>query len=93
MALAIIGGMPERFAPFATLYRRSADEAGHGRPPFAIASHGYVADTSQQAADEAYPPLAVLMNRIAASVRDWTAPVRGCAPSGRQLSAARRDRG
>jgi probable LLM family oxidoreductase len=65
MALAIIGGMPERFAPFATLYRRSAEEARHGRPPFAIASHGYVADTSQRAADEAYPPLALLMNRIA----------------------------
>jgi probable LLM family oxidoreductase len=65
MALAIIGGMPERFAPFAQLFRRSADEAGHPGLPLAIASHGYVADTSQRAADEAFPPLAVLMNRIA----------------------------
>jgi alkanesulfonate monooxygenase SsuD/methylene tetrahydromethanopterin reductase-like flavin-dependent oxidoreductase (luciferase family) len=30
-----------------------------------IASHGYLADTSQRAADEAFPSLAVLMNRIA----------------------------
>ena len=65
MALAIIGGLPERFASFAALFRRSAEAAGHPGLPLAIASHGYVADTSQRAADEAYPPLAVLMNRIA----------------------------
>ena len=65
MALAIIGGLPERFAPFAQLFRRSAEAAAHPGLPLAIASHGYVADTSQGAADEAYPPLAVLMNRIA----------------------------
>ncbi len=65
MALAIIGGLPERFAPFAALFRRSAEAAGHPGLPLAIASHGYVADTSQRAADEAYPPLSVLMNRIA----------------------------
>ena len=29
MALAIIGGQPERFAPFAELFRRAALEAGH----------------------------------------------------------------
>jgi probable LLM family oxidoreductase len=65
MALAIIGGLPERFAPFAQLYRRAAAEAGKPGLPLAIASHGYVADTSQRAADEAFPPLSVLMNRIA----------------------------
>jgi probable LLM family oxidoreductase len=65
MALAIIGGLPERFAPFGQLFRRAAAAAGHPGLPLAIASHGYVADTSQRAADEAYPPLAVLMNRIA----------------------------
>src|SRR6266516_2935956 len=31
MALAIIGGLPERFTPFADLHRRAAEEAGHGR--------------------------------------------------------------
>src|SRR5208283_6089435 len=29
MALAIIGGQPERFAPFIELYRKVAGEAGH----------------------------------------------------------------
>src|SRR5471030_248516 len=42
MALAIIGGLPERFAPFAELHRRAAAEAGHGRPPLSINSHGFV---------------------------------------------------
>lgn len=65
MALAIIGGLPERFADFTRLYRRTAEEAGHDELPLAVASHGYVADTSQRAADEAFPPLAALMNRIA----------------------------
>ncbi len=65
MALAIIGGLPERFADFVRLYRETAEQAGHARLPLAIASHGYVADTTQRAADEAFPPLAALMNRIA----------------------------
>ena len=65
MALAIIGGMPERFAPFAELHRRAALAAGHVPvPALSINSHGYVATTSQAAADDAYPPLAEMMNRI-----------------------------
>ena len=66
MALAIIGGMPERFAPFAEIFRSAARAAGHDpAPPMSINSHGYVADTSQQAAEEAWPPLQAVMNRIA----------------------------
>jgi probable LLM family oxidoreductase len=66
MALAIIGGLPERFAPFAELFRQSARGAGHDPlPAFSINSHGYVAETSQRAADEAFPPLQTMMNRIA----------------------------
>jgi alkanesulfonate monooxygenase SsuD/methylene tetrahydromethanopterin reductase-like flavin-dependent oxidoreductase (luciferase family) len=57
MALAIIGGMPERFAPLAELHRQAAEEAGHDRP-------AYIAETSQKAADEAWPPFAETMNRI-----------------------------
>ena len=70
MALAIIGGMPERFAPFAELHRRAAVEAGHEPLPLSINSHGFVAQTSQQAADEAFPPFAQMMNRIGRE-RGW----------------------
>jgi hypothetical protein len=31
MALAIIGGMPERFAPLAQLHKEAAARAGHSR--------------------------------------------------------------
>jgi probable LLM family oxidoreductase len=75
MALAIIGGSPERFAPLAELHRRAAAEAGHEAPRMSINSHGFVAATSQQAADTAYPPYATMMNRIGRE--------RGWAPMGR----------
>ncbi|MFL5966799.1 MAG: LLM class flavin-dependent oxidoreductase, partial [Gaiellaceae bacterium] len=72
MALGIIGGMPERFAPFADLHRRAAAEAGHdpAQLPVSINSHGYVAETSDQAADDAYPPFALMMNKIGRE-RGW----------------------
>ena len=65
MALAIIGGMPERFARFAEIFRQAARSAGHDPlPPMSINSHGYITRTTQQAADEAWPPLEAMMNRI-----------------------------
>jgi probable LLM family oxidoreductase len=72
MALAIIGGMPERFAPFAKLHRQAAIRAGHvPSPALSINSHGYIADTSQQALDESYPFVAAMMNKIGRE-RGWS---------------------
>ena len=70
LALAIIGGMPERFAPVAEIHRRAAEEMGHARPAMSINSHGFIAETSQAAADEAYPAYAAMMNRIGRE-RGW----------------------
>jgi probable LLM family oxidoreductase len=70
MALAIIGGQPERFTPFVELFRRSAEEAGHLGLPVSINSHAYVADSSAQAADEFFPGYATMMNRIGRE-RGW----------------------
>ena len=70
MALAIIGGEPARFAPLADLHRQAAEHGGHGRLPFSINSHGYIADTSQRAADEAFPAFKVTMDRIGRE-RGW----------------------
>ena len=71
MAIAIIGGMPERFRYFADLHRDAARQAGHGRLALSINSHGYIADTSQQALDESFPSVSKVMNRIGRE-RGWT---------------------
>jgi len=71
MALAIIGGLPERFAPFAELHRRAAREAGHDPlPALSINSHGYIADTGEQALAESFPYVSAAMNRIGRE-RGW----------------------
>ena len=72
MALAIIGGMPERFAPLVELFREAARRAGRDPAllPVGINSHGYVAETSQQAADEFFPSYAEAMTRIGRE-RGW----------------------
>ncbi|PRY03966.1 putative LLM family oxidoreductase [Pontibacter ummariensis] len=72
MALAIIGGMPERFVPFTDLYKETYQESGHNpaKRQLAINSHGYIADNSQQAADEFYEPYAYLMSKIGRE-RGW----------------------
>jgi probable LLM family oxidoreductase len=72
LAVAIIGGMPEQFAPLVQLYRDTAQRAGHdaAKLPVSINSHGYIADSSRQAADEFYPPYADVMTRIGRE-RGW----------------------
>ena len=70
MALAIIGGEPERFRPFAELHRRGAEQAGHEPPQLSINSHGYIAETRQQALDDSFPYVAGAMNRIGQE-RGW----------------------
>jgi alkanesulfonate monooxygenase SsuD/methylene tetrahydromethanopterin reductase-like flavin-dependent oxidoreductase (luciferase family) len=47
LALAIIGGAPERFVQLVNLYRKAATEAGHPGLPVGINSHTYVADTAE----------------------------------------------
>jgi probable LLM family oxidoreductase len=87
LALGIIGGMPERFAPFAQLHRDSARAAGHEPPPLSINAHGWIADTSQRAADEAYGPFAETMNRIGRE-RGWPPLTRQQFESSRGLHGA-----
>lgn len=72
LALAIIGGMPERFAPLVRLYRQAVAEAGHDPAtlPVSINSHGFIGDDSQQAADDYYPTFAQMMNKIGRE-RGW----------------------
>jgi len=72
LVMAIIGGLPERFAPLAELHREAARQAGHDPAalPVAVNSHGYVAETSERAADEFFPSFATMMDRIGRE-RGW----------------------
>ena len=73
LAIAIIGGQPEHFAPLARLYREATSRAGHDPAGMEISinSHAYVAETSQRASDEYFPTYAAMMNRIGRE-RGWS---------------------
>jgi probable LLM family oxidoreductase len=72
LALAIIGGEPARFAPLFDLYRRAAAQGGHDPTTLATSLnvHGFVGETTEQAADDFYGPQAEVMNRIGRE-RGW----------------------
>ena len=74
MALAIIGGEPERFVPFTNLYKETYKKAGHdpAKLQLAINSHGFIADDAQQAADIYYGPYAYVMSKLGRE-RGWSA--------------------
>ncbi|MFE4709947.1 LLM class flavin-dependent oxidoreductase [Paenibacillus sp. NPDC056722] len=75
VAFAIIGGMPEQFAPLVRLYKEAAAKAGHDPAKLQIAthSHGFVSDTTEQAAELLYPPIQAQMNVIGRE-RGWSQP-------------------
>jgi probable LLM family oxidoreductase len=77
MALAIIGGQPERFAPFFNLYREASKEYGFDPThiPLSVNSHGFIADDSQDAVDEYYPIATAMMNKIGRE-RGWAPATR-----------------
>lgn len=88
MALAIIGGIPERFRPLVDLYRGAARESGHDptQLELGINSHGFIADDSRQAADDYFPSYQLMMNKIGRE-RGWGPITR------QQFEAARTLRG
>ncbi|MEX0930039.1 MAG: LLM class flavin-dependent oxidoreductase [Balneolales bacterium] len=87
MALAIIGGQPRQFLPMVELYRKSAERHGHKDLPLGINSHGYIADTTDQAIEDAYPAFAVTMNRIGRE-RGWPPLTRAQFEASRTLQGA-----
>ncbi len=72
MALAIIGGAPERFRPLVDLYRDAGEEAGHSPEKLRVGinSHGFIASDATRAAEVAFPPFAEVMTRIGQE-RGW----------------------
>jgi probable LLM family oxidoreductase len=68
MAIGTVGGLAVQFAPLVELYREALDRSGHAPQPVAVTLHGFVADTSQRAAEVYFPADAELFN-IAGAAR------------------------
>ncbi len=70
LMLAIIGGQPERFAPYVDLYRRATEQLGTTAHPVGMHSHGFIAATDEEASEAYYPGYKQMRDRIGAE-RGW----------------------
>ena len=70
MALAIIGGDPARFEPFARLYKETLAKLGVPELPVSVHSPGHVAETDDQAIEEAWPGYEASFGKIGLE-RGW----------------------
>jgi alkanesulfonate monooxygenase SsuD/methylene tetrahydromethanopterin reductase-like flavin-dependent oxidoreductase (luciferase family) len=72
VALAIIGGSPDRFRALAELHRRTLIDSGFdpAQVPLSVHAHGYVADTTEQAVEEFYDSYAIAMTGLGQE-RGW----------------------
>lgn len=75
LELAIIGGDPSRFQPFTDLFHKALAQFGHDERRIAVHSHGFVADSDDEAADLYWPHYAENMARIGKE-RGWPPPSR-----------------
>ncbi len=75
--VAIIGGETRSFRPLVDLYREAGRQAGYSSDRLKVGLHslGYVAETSQGAADEFYPGYARAFNEIGKE-RGWRSVTR-----------------
>jgi len=88
LMLAIIGGRPQQFAPLVQLYRATAEKMKHDplTSKVGISSHGFIAETSQDALDTAFPAHSAAMARLGKE-RGWPPTTReqfeaGASPHG-----------
>jgi probable LLM family oxidoreductase len=88
LMLAIIGGIPQQFTGFINLYKQTAVQAGKQLTELQVGvnNHVFVAEDSQQAADDFFPYYAAMMNRVGRD-RGWPPLTRP------QFEAARSPRG
>lgn len=72
LVLAIIGGSPLQFAPLVQLYKKAAAHAGHdaSKLPVASHSHGFIAESTEVAAEKFFPPTQAVMNKLGRE-RGW----------------------
>lgn len=72
LMVAIIGGQPHQFKPLIELYREAGRRAGHAPERLKVGLHliGYLADHTEQAADEFFPGYARTFTEIGKE-RGW----------------------
>jgi len=77
LMVAIIGGQPRRFRPLIDLYRETGARFGHAPDRLKVGVHalGYVAQTTQEAADEFFPGYARAVTDVGKE-RGWPAMTR-----------------
>jgi probable LLM family oxidoreductase len=63
MAMVLIGGTPQHGLAPLTAFREGAEQAGFGRLPVAVTTHGFVAPTAASARDEFFPHYAGYVNK------------------------------
>ncbi|PGT77096.1 LLM class flavin-dependent oxidoreductase [Bacillus sp. AFS040349] len=89
LVLAIIGGMPVQFEPLVQLYKKAVAHAGHDISKLTVASHshGFIADTTEEAADKFFPSTQYVMNKLGKE-RGWSPYTRGSFDMARTLEGA-----
>ncbi|MFP8489075.1 LLM class flavin-dependent oxidoreductase [Gracilimonas sp. Q87] len=70
MAIAIIGGMPKQFKQMADIHKQGAADYDQPEQRVSINSHGFIAETTQKAADTAFPAFKTTMDKIGKE-RGW----------------------
>jgi probable LLM family oxidoreductase len=77
LMVAIIGGETRRFRPLIDLYRQAGERAGHSPDRLKVGVHslGYVAESTQEAADDFFPGYARAFTDIGKE-RGWPAVTR-----------------
>ena len=88
LMVAVIGGETHRFRPLVDLYREAGQQAGYAPDQLKVGLHslGYVAETTQQAAEEFFPGYAHTFTKVGRE-RGWSPVTRA------QFDAQRGPRG
>src|SRR5438067_2837690 len=89
LMVAIIGGETRRFRPLVDLYREAGERAGHSPDRLKVGVHslGYVAATTEEAADDFFPGYARALTDIGKE-RGWPAVTRTAFDAQRGLHGA-----
>lgn len=89
LVLAIIGGSPMQFAPLVELYKKAAKHAGHDASllPVASHSHGFIAGSTELAADKFFPSTQQVMN-VLGRERGWGPYTRSSFDAARSFEGA-----